>query len=104
MEPKPDFALYQFGKDIYIGNADDLWDKIEPIFVDPNKSVIVLDMENVRVCDSYGLRLLINCQRRAEVNHKRMVLLKPDRLIREMLANTRLDSVFSIVETLDGIQ
>ncbi|MDD5673814.1 MAG: STAS domain-containing protein [Chitinivibrionales bacterium] len=100
MELTPDYALYKFNENIYIGNADDLWEKIEPLFNDAGKTTIVFDMENVRICDSYGVRLLLNCQRKAERSGKKMVLLKPDHLVRDMFKSIRLDTVFSIADEL----
>jgi anti-anti-sigma factor len=103
MTKKDDFTLYKFGEKILIGNADNLWENIGPLFNDPQNTVIVFNLENVRICDSYGIRLLLNCQRRAESCGKKMVLLKPDHLIREMFVNVRLDTVFTIVEDIATI-
>ena len=96
-------AVYQLGETINLANADMVQARIEPFFTNDKLRTIVLDMEHVRLCDSYGLRLFINLQRKAGQFNKTLVLYRPDALMRGMFVNTRLDHIFTITDTLDSI-
>jgi anti-anti-sigma regulatory factor len=57
-------------------------------------------MENVKLCDSYGLKFLITYQRKAISAGKTLYLFRPDIILREMLDNTKLSQVFNITDSM----
>jgi anti-anti-sigma factor len=96
-------ATYRFGDKIHIGNADGISVAIDRLFTADVATRIVLDMGNVRICDSYGLRLLVSFQRKATSTGKKLLLFQPDRMLSEMLAAVNLTSVFTIVKTREEL-
>ncbi len=103
MPPQPENALYthRFGEKITIENADRLIAEINQHFLLPEVKRVVLDLENVRECSSYGLRLFLIFQRKAEAEGKTLVMYRPHPVLLDLFRTTRLDHVFSIVQTLD---
>jgi anti-anti-sigma factor len=93
-------ATYKFAEKIFLGNADGLRSGVDRLFEDSGVTTIVFDMENVRLCDSYGLKFLITFQRKALSSGKALYLFRPDFILREMLDNTRLSRVFTITDTM----
>jgi anti-anti-sigma factor len=90
---------YKFGEKIFLGNADALSVIIDKFFENPEGETIVFDLENVRLCDSYGLKFLINFQRRANILKRALILYRPDQFLKEMLTNTKLLHFFTVVDT-----
>jgi anti-anti-sigma factor len=93
-------ATHKFGEKIFLGNADGLRFQIDRFFEDPSVTAVVFDMENVRLCDSYGLKFLITYHRKALAAGKKLYLFRPDVILREMLDNTKLSQVFTIVDSM----
>jgi anti-anti-sigma factor len=93
--------IYKFGEKIFLGNADGLGIIIDKMFEKPDAQTIVFDLENVKMCDSYGLKFLINYQRKANTAYKTLLLYRPDAFLTEMLSSTKLTQFFSVVDTLD---
>jgi anti-anti-sigma factor len=93
-------ATYKFGEKIFLGNADGLRSLIDRFFDDAAVASIVFDMENVRLCDSYGLKFLITYHRKALSAGKKLYLFRPDVILREMLDNTKLSQVFTLTDTM----
>jgi anti-anti-sigma factor len=93
---------YKFGEKIFLGNADALSVIVDKIFENKDAATVVFDMENVKLCDSYGLKFLINYQRRANTTGKKLVLYRPDQFLKGMLASTKLLHFFSVSDTLEG--
>jgi anti-anti-sigma factor len=93
---------YRFGEKIFLGNADGLGLIVDKLFENEEAQPIVFDLENVKLCDSYGLKFLINYQRRANTMGRKLLLYRPDVVLREMLDNTKLSHFFTIVDSLDG--
>jgi anti-anti-sigma factor len=93
--------VYKFGEKIFLGNADGLGVIIDKLFASPDAQTIVFDLENVKLCDSYGLKFLINYQRKANTTGRTLLLYRPDAFLREMLSSTKLTQFFSVVDTLD---
>lgn len=92
---------YKFGEKIFLGNADALSVIIDKLFENKDAATIVFDMENVKLCDSYGLKFLINYQRRANSTGKKLILYRPDQFLRELFVSTKLSHFFIIADTLD---
>jgi len=93
--------VYKFGEKIFLGNADGLGVIIDKILENPATQSVVFDMENVRLCDSYGLKFLITYQRKATAHGKTLFLYRPDAFLKDMLENTKLTHFFSVIDTLD---
>jgi anti-anti-sigma factor len=98
-QPENTVFTYRFGERITIENADRLVSEISLRFDSPSISKVIFDMENLRECSSYGLRMFLIFQRRAEQTGKSLLLYRPTPAIMELLSITRLDHVFSISET-----
>ncbi len=93
---------YRFGEKLFLGNADGLSLIVDKLFENEEAQTIVFDLENVKLCDSYGLKFLINYQRRANTLGRKLLLYRPDSFLREMLDNTKLLHFFTVVDSLDG--
>jgi anti-anti-sigma factor len=93
-------ATYKFGEKIFLGNADALMIHVDKFFNDESVTTIVFDLDQVRLCDSYGLKFLISCQRKCNTAGKRLLLYRPDSILREMLDNTKLTHFFSLTDQL----
>jgi len=94
--PEETTFTYRFGDKITIENTDRLIAEISGRFDDPAVTRIVFDLENVRECSSYGLRLFLMFQRRAEASGKSLVLYRPAAVLLDLFSTTRLDHVFTI--------
>jgi anti-anti-sigma factor len=93
-------ATYKFAEKIFLGNADGLRNQIDRFFQDAAVTAVVFDMENVKLCDSYGLKFLITYHRKAISAGKTLYLFRPDIILREMLDNTKLSQVFTITDSM----
>ena len=93
-------ATYKFGEKIFLGNADGLRSHIDKLFEDAAVNAVVFDLENVRLCDSYGLKFLITYHRKSLSAGKKLYLFRPDIIVREMLDNTKLSQVFTITDAM----
>ena len=93
-------ATYRFGEKIFLGNADGLRSHVDRLFEDAAVGAIVFDLENVKLCDSYGLKLLITYHRKSLLAGKKLYLFRPDVIVKEMLDNTKLSEVFTITDSM----
>ena len=93
--------VYKFGEKIFLGNADGIGVIVDRLFENPDAATIVFDLENVKLCDSYGLKFLINYQRKANSTGKTLLLYRPDAFLREMFSSTKLTHFFKIADVLD---
>jgi anti-anti-sigma factor len=98
LSPDASHTVKKFGEKIDLTNADALTSQCNGFFNDEHITTIVFDLENVRYCDSYGLKFLIYSQRKALTANKQLVLYHPDMVLTDMFAATRLLHFFTIVE------
>ncbi|MBD3319987.1 MAG: STAS domain-containing protein [Chitinivibrionales bacterium] len=103
MGDKQERLVYKFGEKIYIGNTDNLAAVLSSYIESKDPSTVIFDLENVRLCDSYGLRLFINYHRKLSDAGKRLVFYRPDPIIREIFESVKLTRVFTIVDSPDAI-
>jgi anti-anti-sigma factor len=89
-------VIQKFGEKLDLTNTDALNKQCEPLYNDEKIRTIVFDLESVRYCDSYGLKFLIFAQRKAAAAQKRLVLYRPDAVLMDMFAATRLLQFFTI--------
>jgi anti-anti-sigma factor len=89
---------YKFGEKIFLGNVDALTVIIDKLFGKPDASAIVFDLGNVRQCDSYGLKFLINYQRKANASHRKLLLYQPAAFLMKMLSGTKLLHFFVVTD------
>ncbi|MBD3343471.1 MAG: STAS domain-containing protein [Chitinivibrionales bacterium] len=101
MSDNEDRFLYKFGEKVYIGNTDNLSAVISSNIESKDPSTIIFDLENVRLCDSYGLRMFITFHRKITSEGKTLIFYRPDPLLREILDTVKLSKIFTIVDTLD---
>ncbi len=88
---------YKFGEKLSFGNADAFRIALDKLFENADADTIMFDMENVRLCDSYGLKFLLTYHRKAEACGKKLILFRPDFILKEMLDSTKLSNVFTIL-------
>jgi anti-anti-sigma factor len=100
MEAVDIHAVHKFGEKIFLGNADALTAACVNYFTDKTSDTIVFDLGNVRLCDSFGLRFLINAQRKAAFSNKRLLLFRPDAKLESMLKLAKLHHIFTVVDKL----
>jgi anti-anti-sigma factor len=91
-------VIQKFGEKLDLTTTDALNDRCDPLYADERIRTIVFDLENVRYCDSYGLKFLIFAQRKAIAAQKRLVLYRPDTVLMDMFAATRLLQFFTITD------
>ena len=91
-------VIQKFGEKLDLATTDALNVQCEPHYKDKKVRVIVFDLENVRFCDSYGLKFLIFAQRKAAAAQKRLVLYRPDAVLMDVFAATRLLHFFTITD------
>lgn len=96
--------LYKFGEKIYIGNTDNLSAVISSQIEAKDPETIIFDLENVRLCDSYGLRLFINYHRKVKASGKKLLFYRPDSILKDIFTSVKLSQVFTIVDKLDDIE
>jgi len=65
--------------------------------------VVVIDLSDVKMLDAGGLGMLVSLHNWACVNGIQLKLVNPSRLVRQVLALTRLTSVFNISSVEDVI-
>lgn len=94
--------VYRFGERITIENTDRHIAEINQRFDAPEVKRIIFDLENVRECSSYGLRMFLIFLRRADAGRKLLFLYKPQPAMFELLKITRLDQVFKFTDKIDG--
>jgi anti-anti-sigma factor len=94
--------IFRFGEKISIDNTDRYIEEVSRGFDAPGISRVVFDLENVRECSSYGLRLFLIFQRRAEKDGKTLLLFRPNPVMFDLLKTIHLDHVFTIVSTLEN--
>lgn len=92
---------FRFGERVVIGNVDNLNSELESCVGSENIQHIVFDLENVRICDSYGINFLLQFQRKAEKSQKELILYRPGALFRDILKNSGLSHIFTIVDNLE---
>ncbi len=92
--------VYRCGERVTIANADRARALFEEAF-GKAENTLVLDMQDVRECDSSGLKLLIDLNRKAEAENKQLLLYRPRPVLRDLLAMTRLDAILTIIDVLD---
>jgi anti-anti-sigma factor len=93
--------VFRFGEKITISNADRLFADIEPHVLSDDVKRVVLDLENVIECSSYGLKLFLSLKRKAEGLGKTLLLYRPRLIILELLQSSKLDLVFTIVDSYE---
>ena len=91
-------VVQKFGEKIDLSNTDAVTEQCSRYFKDDKIQTIVFDLENVRYCDSYGLKFLIYSQRKAIAEKKQLLLYRPDTNLLDMFSATRLLNFFTIVE------
>jgi anti-anti-sigma factor len=92
------FVIQKFGDKLDLTNTDKLNEQCDGYYKDEKIRTIVFDLENVRFCDSYGLKFLIYSQRKATAVQKHLVLYRPDTVLLDMFAATRLLQFFTITD------
>ena len=92
---------YRFGEKVAIDNVDFLNDELEPHFASAKVQSIIYDLENVHVCDLYGIRFLLHSQRSAEQNKKQLVLYRASSLLKDILKDAGLFKIFTFTDSLE---
>lgn len=91
----------RFGEKVIIGTVDNLILELDSYISKKSISKIVFDLENVIMCDSYGLTFFVQARQKSSKANIELVLYRPNKLLKDILENTKLINVFTIVETLD---
>jgi anti-sigma B factor antagonist len=73
-----------------------LRDQIQSLLEEGNQH-FVLDLSNLSYVDSFGLGQLISIRNSIQEAGGSLILLRPQRFVRELLQITKLDTVFDIV-------
>ncbi len=70
--------------------------------VDKSKNIIAVQLSNVEYMDSSGVATLVEGLRSATKQKKTFQLLSPSPAVRKVLNLSRLETVFSIVDSQEG--
>ena len=92
---------YRFGEKVAVDNVSFLTSELEPFFQSENIRRVIFDLENVSVCDLYGIHFFLHFQRRAEHVKKTLFLFRPKYVLVEILRNAGLVHIFTIINTLE---
>ena len=92
---------YRFGEKVAVDNVSFLNAELEPFFQTENIRRVIFDLENVSVCDLYGIHFFLQFQRRAESTKKALFLLRPQPLLIEILRNAGLVHIFTIIDQIE---
>jgi len=95
-------STYRFGEKVVLKNVDFLRYELEPLCTAPDIHRIIFDLENCKVCDSYGVQFFLECRRKAELHNKELLLYRPGILLRAILKHSGISHVFTIVDTLES--
>ncbi len=98
--PENDSHTYRVGEKVVMSNVDFLRSELNPIFASAHVNRIIFDLENLRICDTYGVKLFLDFQRDAENSQKEMLLYRPGTLFMEVIKNAGVIQVFNIVTEL----
>ncbi len=83
-----------------MSNVDFLRSELETIFASEHLCRIIFDLENLRICDTYGVKLFLDFQRSAEISQKELLLYRPGTIFMEVIKNSGLIQAFTIVTKL----
>ena len=83
------------GKLVFGEECDSFNQQIKDL-LDANKNKIILNLEEVKYCDSVGLDCLVNALVSAENRNGDVQLLKPSKKVQDLLDLTKLNTVFDI--------
>lgn len=92
---------YRFGEKVVLNNVDFLRSELESVFASEHVRRIIFDLENLRICDTYGVQLFLDFQRSAEKLHKELLFYRPGTPFMEIIKNAGLLQTFSIITELD---
>jgi anti-anti-sigma factor len=95
-----DEIIITLGDRLYIGNVSEIGARISKNIDTLAYKRIILDMINVRTCDSQGIRMLLTAQREAVQLNKQLFLYRPDRILKDLLEYMKLGHIFTITDTL----
>ncbi len=84
-----------------MSNVDFLRSELETIFASEHLRRIIFNLENLRICDTYGVKLFLDFQRSAEISQKELLLYRPGTLFMEVIKNAGLIQAFTIVTELE---
>ena len=101
MQPESRTYTYRFGEKVAIDNVDFLNAELESYFASAKVKNIVYDLENVHVCDLYGIRFFLHSQRSAEHNKKQLVLYRASPLLKDILKDAGLFHIFTFTDSLE---
>ncbi len=98
-----DTFVYRCSESITIVNADFQRARILEGLNDPCVKRVVLDMESVKICDSSGIRMLLSIHRVTLEKNMALLLYKPDTYFSGMIASVKLDTIFTLVNDVEGL-
>jgi anti-anti-sigma factor len=87
---------FRCGQRITIANADRVRLLLREAYHKAPR--LIIDLRDLRECDSSGLKLFIDLHRMAEKEHHQVLLYNPRPAILDLLRMTRLDTVLVIGE------
>jgi anti-anti-sigma factor len=90
-------VVVQLGGEIDVSNAAELFDRLDAEA--PWAGTVVVNLHELRFCDSSGLRAFLRCHEAAEQAGGRFVLQEPSDLLRRTLTVTGLTEKLSIEDT-----
>jgi len=92
---------YRFGEKVAVDNVSFLNTELEHFFQSENIRRIIFDLENVSICDLYGIHFFLQFQRRAENANKALFLYRPQQILIEILKNAGIVHVFTVIDTIE---
>ena len=99
---RPDWngIIVQIGGEVGFSEAPLLLERMDELF-EGATSGVALDLEQMSFIASDGLGALIRIRAHADKKGKSLTLLRPQKMIRELLEKTQLTRIFRICDTID---
>lgn len=101
MTPENKTYTYRFGEKVTIDNVDFLNYELGPRFASVKLKSIIFDLENIHVCDLYGIQFFLHSQRNAEQNKKQLILYRASPLLKDILKDAGLFQIFTFTDSLE---
>ena len=98
------YDVFGAGKTLTVTNIPRVRPLINELIQQRNFGDIVLDLSTTEFVDSSAMRFLINISKQLSERNRALYLLRPSDAVRSTLCGVHLDRVFTIIESIHGVE